>query len=70
MRLSPYLAESEQETHTLYFPAAERLISGKPTWILVWRRHKEAPGTDHTGGKDFVGSRWNNVHLTLAPAGL
>ena len=24
------------------------------------------PGTDPVGGKEFVGSRWNDVHLTLA----
>ncbi len=24
------------------------------------------PGTDPTGGKEFVGNRWNDVHLTLA----
>jgi len=30
-----------------------------------WFWCEEEPGTDPTGGKDFVGNRWNNVHLTL-----
>ena len=31
-----------------------------------WFWCEEEPGTDPTGGKSFVGTRWNNVHLTLA----
>lgn len=30
-----------------------------------WFWCAEAPGTDPTGGKEFIGKRWNNVHLTL-----
>jgi hypothetical protein len=30
-----------------------------------WFWCEEEPGTDPVGGKDFVGTRWNNVHLTL-----
>jgi hypothetical protein len=30
-----------------------------------WFWCEEEPGTDPTGGKEFVGNRWNNVHLTL-----
>lgn len=31
-----------------------------------WFWCKDEPGTDPIGGKEFVGNRWNNVHLTLA----
>ena len=31
-----------------------------------WFWCADEPGTDLLGGKEFVGSRWNNVHLTLA----
>lgn len=31
-----------------------------------WFWCEEEPGTDPIGGKEFVGTRWNNVHLTLA----
>lgn len=31
-----------------------------------WFWCEEEPGTDPIGGKDFVGKRWNSVHLTLA----
>jgi hypothetical protein len=31
-----------------------------------WFWCEKEPGTDPTGGKEFVGNRWNNVHLTLA----
>lgn len=31
-----------------------------------WFWCEEAPGADPTGGKDFVGNRWNGIHLTLA----
>ncbi len=31
-----------------------------------WFWCAKEPGTDPTGGKDFVGNRWNDVHLTLA----
>lgn len=31
-----------------------------------WFWCEKEPGTDPAGGKEFVGTRWNNVHLTLA----
>lgn len=31
-----------------------------------WFWCEEEPGMDPKGGKDFIGTRWNNVHLTLA----
>jgi hypothetical protein len=31
-----------------------------------WFWSEKEPGTDPTGGNEFVGNRWNNVHLTLA----
>ncbi len=31
-----------------------------------WFWSEEEPSTDPVGGKVFVGTRWNNVHLTLA----
>ena len=31
-----------------------------------WFWCEEEPGTDPVGGEEFVGARWNNVHLTLA----
>jgi hypothetical protein len=31
-----------------------------------WFCCEEEPGTDPEEGKDFVGNRWNNVHLTLS----
>ncbi len=31
-----------------------------------WFWCEKEPGTDPVGGKEFVGTRWNNVHLTLA----
>ena len=30
-----------------------------------WFWCDDEPGTDPAGGKEFVGTRWNNVHLTL-----
>jgi hypothetical protein len=30
-----------------------------------WFWCEEPPGTDPKGGEEFVGARWNNVHLTL-----
>ena len=30
-----------------------------------WFWCEEEPGTEPAGGKDFIGNRWNNVHLTL-----
>ena len=30
-----------------------------------WFWCEEEPGTDPLGGKDFVGTRWNTVHLTM-----
>ena len=38
----------------------------RPKAEYPWFWCEEEPGTDPTGGKDFVGNRWNNVHLTLA----
>jgi len=38
----------------------------RPKADYPWFWCEESPGTDPPGGKDFVGSRWNNVHLTLA----
>jgi len=31
-----------------------------------WFWCKEDPGIDPSGGEEFVGDRWNNVHITLA----
>ncbi len=31
-----------------------------------WFWCEDEPGTDPVGGDEFVGNRWNNVHLTLA----
>jgi hypothetical protein len=38
----------------------------RPKSDYPWFWCEEEPGTDPTGGKDFVGNRWNDVHLTLA----
>lgn len=38
----------------------------RPKSDYPWFWCEEAPGTDPVGGKDFVGARWNDVHLTLA----
>jgi hypothetical protein len=38
----------------------------RPKSDYPWFWCAEEPGTDPTGGKDFVGNRWNEVHLTLA----
>lgn len=38
----------------------------RPKADYPWFWCEESPGTDPIGGKDFVGSRWNDVHLTLA----
>ena len=38
----------------------------RPKKDYPWFWCEEEPGTDPTGGKDFVGNRWNGVHLTLA----
>ena len=38
----------------------------RPKADYPWFWCEESPGTDPPGGKDFVGSRWNDVHLTLA----
>jgi hypothetical protein len=37
----------------------------RPKEEYPWFWCKEEPGTDPVGGKEFVGTRWNNVHLTL-----
>lgn len=37
----------------------------RPKSDYPWFWCEEDPGTDPTGGKDFAGNRWNNVHLTL-----
>jgi len=38
----------------------------RPKSDYPWFWCEEEPGTDPIGGKNFVGNRWNNVHLTLA----
>ena len=38
----------------------------RPKSDYPWFWCEEEPGTDPTGGKEFVGNRWNEVHLTLA----
>lgn len=38
----------------------------RPKADFPWFWCEEAPGMDPKGGKDSVGTRWNNVHLTLA----
>jgi len=38
----------------------------RPKSDFPWFWCEETPGTDPAGGKLFVGSRWNEVHLTLA----
>ena len=38
----------------------------RPRSDYPWFWCEDEPGTDPTGGKEFVGNRWNNVHLTLA----
>lgn len=38
----------------------------RPKKDYPWFWCEEGPGTDPTGSKEFVGNRWNNVHLTLA----
>jgi hypothetical protein len=37
----------------------------RPKKEYPWFWCKQEPGTDPKGGKDFVGNRWNDVHLTL-----
>jgi hypothetical protein len=37
----------------------------RPKEDYPWFWCEDEPGTDPAGGKDFVGTRWNNVHLTL-----
>lgn len=37
----------------------------RPKEEYPWFWCEEDPGTDPVGGKEFVGTRWNNVHLTL-----
>jgi hypothetical protein len=38
----------------------------RPKEEYPWFWCEEEPGTDPAGGDAFVGTRWNNVHLTLA----
>lgn len=38
----------------------------RPKKDYPWFWCEEEPDTDPTGGKEFVGNRWNDVHLTLA----
>jgi hypothetical protein len=38
----------------------------RPKKEYPWFWCEAEPGTDPPGGKDFVGNRWNNAHLTLA----
>jgi len=37
----------------------------RPKADYPWFWCEKSPGTDPTGGKDFVGARWNEVHLSL-----
>ncbi len=37
----------------------------RPNEEYPWLWCEDEPGTDPVGGKKFVGTRWNNVHLTL-----
>ena len=37
----------------------------RPKADYPWFWCEEEPGTDPTGGKEFTGNRWNDVHLTL-----
>ena len=37
----------------------------RPKSDYPWFWCEEEPGTDPIGGKEFIGNRWNNVHLTL-----
>lgn len=37
----------------------------RPKKDYPWFWCEEEPGTDPKGGKEFVGNRWNDVHLTL-----
>ncbi|MFZ4789533.1 MAG: Eco57I restriction-modification methylase domain-containing protein [Candidatus Competibacteraceae bacterium] len=37
----------------------------RPKADFPWFWCEKSPGTDPTGGKDFVGARWNEVHLSL-----
>jgi len=37
----------------------------RPKEEYPWFWCEEPPGTDPKGGEEFVGARWNNVHLTL-----
>jgi hypothetical protein len=39
--------------------------SHRPKADYPWLWCEDEPGTDPIGGKEFVGTRWNNVHLTL-----
>lgn len=38
----------------------------RPRKDYPWFWCAEEPGTDPVSGAEFVGSRWNDVHLTLA----
>ena len=37
----------------------------RPKEEYPWFWCEDEPGTDPVGGEEFVGTRWNNVHLTL-----
>ena len=37
----------------------------RPKTDYPWFWCEEEPGTDPVGGEEFVGARWNNVHLTF-----
>jgi hypothetical protein len=41
----------------------------RPKEEYPWFWCDEEPGTDPVGGKEFVGTRWNNAHLTLEKKG-
>ncbi|PIP38005.1 MAG: hypothetical protein COX20_00100, partial [Desulfobacterales bacterium CG23_combo_of_CG06-09_8_20_14_all_52_9] len=38
----------------------------RPKNDYPWFWCAEEPGTDPVGGKEFIGTRWNDVHFTLA----
>jgi len=38
----------------------------RPKADYPWFWCEKSPGTDPTGGPNFVGTRWNEVHLSLA----
>jgi len=41
----------------------------RPKDDYPWFWCEDPPGTDPKGGDEFIGARWNNVHLTLKKKG-